>query len=61
MLILKIRNEGAKLIKVYCDGIKLAIKFVDADAIIIKHKAKTVINKLSNFPIISVGFVKYSR
>ena len=41
----------------YCDGIKLAIKLVDVDAIIIKIKTKFVINKLSNFPIISVGFV----
>ena len=51
------RDEGAKFIRVYCDGIKLAIKFVEADAIIIKHKAKIVINKSSNFPIISNGLV----
>ena len=36
---------------------KLATKLVDAEAIIIKIKTKFVINKLSNFPIISVGFV----
>ena len=33
--------KGKKFIKVYWDGIKLAIKLVDADAIIIKIKAKT--------------------
>ena len=49
--------QGIKFIKVYCEGIKLAIRFVDAEAIIIKIKTKFVINKLSNFPIISVGFV----
>ena len=42
----------------YCDGIKFVIKLVDAEAIIIKIRAKFVINKLSNFPIISVGLVK---
>ena len=52
-----VRGEGIKLIKVYCVGIKLAIKFVDADAIITKIKTKFVINKLSNLPIMSVGFV----
>jgi len=36
----------------------LATKLVDADAITIKNKAIIVICKLSNFPIISVGFVK---
>ena len=38
-------------------GIKLTIKFVDADAIIIKIKAKTITNKLLSLPIISVGLV----
>ena len=52
------RDEGAKFIKVYCDGIKFAIKFVDADAIIINNKTKFIINKLSSFPMISVGFVR---
>ena len=49
--------EGFKLIKVYWEGIKLAIKLVDKDAIIIKIKAKFVISKLFKDPIISVGFV----
>ena len=35
----------------------MAIKFVDAEAIIIKIKANIVISKSSNFPIISVGLV----
>ena len=48
---------GRKFTKVYCDGIKFAIKFVDADAMIINNKTKFIINKLSNLPIISVGFV----
>ena len=52
------KDEGIKLINVYCDGIKFVIKLVDAEAIIIKIRAKFVINKLFNFPIISVGFVK---
>ena len=46
-----------KLINVYCDGIKLVIKLVDVEAIIIKIKTKLVISRLSNLPIISVGFV----
>ena len=54
----KFRLLGAKFIREYWDGIRLAIKFVEADAIIIKIKAKIVISKLSNLPIISVGFVK---
>ena len=41
----------------YWDGIKLAIKLVEADAIMIKIRTRLVINKLSNFPIISEGFV----
>ena len=41
----------------YWAGIKLATKFVDNEAIIIKNKTELVINKLSNDPIISVGFV----
>ena len=49
---------GIKLIRVYCDGIKFAIKFVEADPIIMNINAKVVINRLSIFPIISVGFVK---
>ena len=51
------KEKGKKLIKVYCDGIKFTIKFVDAEAIIIKIRAKIITNKLSNFPRISVGFV----
>ena len=51
------RVLGAKLTIIYCDGIKLAIKFVDAEAIIIKIKTKIVTSKLFSFPIISVGFV----
>ena len=50
-------DEGIKFMKEYCEGIKLAIKLVEADAIIIKIKAKLVKSKLSNFPIMSVGFV----
>ena len=41
----------------YWDGIKLAIKFVEADAIIMKIKTKLVNNKLFSLPIISVGLV----
>ena len=41
----------------YWDGIKLAIKLVEADAIIINIRTRLVINKLSNFPMISEGFV----
>ena len=51
------RDEGIKLINEYCEGIKFAIKFVEAEAIIIKIKTKFVISKLSNFPIMSVGLV----
>ena len=36
---------------------KLAIKFVEAEAIIIKIKTKIVTSKLFSVPIISVGFV----
>ena len=36
---------------------KLAIKFVDKEAIIMKINAKLVISKLLKDPIISVGFV----
>ena len=36
----------------------MAIKLVDAEAIIIKNKAITVIIKLLYLPTISVGFVK---
>ena len=52
------KELGIKLIIEYCDGIKLAIKFVDAEATIIKIKTIIVINKLSIFPIMSVGLVK---
>ena len=41
----------------YCDGIKFATKLVEPDARIMNIKAITVICKLSNLPIISVGFV----
>ena len=51
------RDEGIRLINEYCEGIKFAIKFVEAEAIIIKIKTKFVISKLSNFPIMSVGLV----
>ena len=37
---------------------KLATKFVEADAIIIKNRTTIVICILSNFPTISVGLVK---
>ena len=46
---------GAKLIKEYWEGIKFAIKFVDAVANKIKIKAIILKKILSNFPIISVG------
>ncbi len=49
---------GIKFISEYCEGIKLATKFVEADAIIIKKIAITVMDVLSNLPIISVGLVK---
>ena len=52
------KDDGIKLINEYWEGIKLAIKFVEAEAIIIKIKTKLVTSKLSNFPIISVGLVK---
>ena len=57
LALFKLSKEGTKLISVYWDGIKLAIKFVDKEAIKIKIKAKFVISKLSTFPIISEGFV----
>ena len=50
-------EEGVKLINVYCDGIKLAIKFVEAEAIITNNNARLTIRRLSKVPIISVGFV----
>ena len=37
---------------------KLATKFVEAEAIIIKKRTTIVICILSNFPTISVGLVK---
>ena len=49
-------NRMAKA-KEYCEGIKFATKFVEADAKIIKKSTITVICKLSNLPIISDGFV----
>ena len=49
---------GKKLIREYWDGIKLATKLVDADEIIIKKIAITVMSVLSNLPIMSVGLVK---
>ena len=55
---MKEKDEGSKLIKVYWEGIKFAIKFVDAEAMIIKIKAKETKRILSNLPIISVGLVK---
>ena len=51
------KEKGKKFTKVYWDGIKLTIKLVDAEAIIIKTKAKIITCKLSNLPRISVGFV----
>ena len=53
------KEKGKKLINVYWDGIKFTIKFVDADAIIIKIKAKTTSNKLSNFPRILLDLLKF--
>ena len=49
---------GAKLIKEFWDGMKFAIKFVDAVANNINNK--TIILKVifSNFPMISVGLTK---
>ena len=55
---MKEKDEGSKLIRVYWEGIKFAIKFVDAEAIIIKIKAKETKRILSNLPIISVGLVR---
>ena len=50
-------DDGKKLIKEYCDGIKLAIKLVETEAIIKNINTKIVTNKLSILPTISVGFV----
>ena len=41
----------------YCEGIKLATKLDDAEAMIMKIKTKLVTSKLLKDPIISVGFV----
>ena len=41
----------------YCEGIKFATKLVEIEATIIKKSTTTVICKLSNLPIISVGLV----
>ena len=49
---------GIRLIKQFCEGIKFAIKLVDAVANKIKNKAITLKKILSNFPIISVGLTK---
>ena len=57
MCLFKFKLLGKKLISEYWDGIKLATKLVDAEAIIIKKRAIIVTCKLSNFPIISVGLV----
>ena len=57
LTVLKLNMLGLKLINEYWDGIKFAIKLVDADAIIIKNKTITVTCKLSNLPIMSVGLV----
>ena len=48
---------GKKLIREYCEGIKLATKLVEAEATTIKKSAIIVICILSNLPIISVGLV----
>ena len=58
LALLRVNLLGIKLISEYWDGIKLATKLVDIDATTIKNKTTTVICKLSNLPIISVGFVK---
>ena len=47
------KEKGKKFTNVYWDGIKLTIKLVDAEAIIIKTKAKIITFKLSNLPRIS--------
>jgi len=55
--VFKERDDGIKFINVYWEGIKLATKFVDNEAIIIKTRTKLVISKLFKDPIMSVGFV----
>ena len=55
--LLKDNVEGIKFIREYWEGMKLAIKLVEKEAIIMKIKAKIVISKLLKDPIISVGFV----
>ena len=60
MIILELlsdNDDGIRLINEYWEGIKLATKLVETEAIIIKIKAKFVISKLSSFPIISFGLV----
>ena len=49
---------GIRLIKQFWEGIKLAIKFVDAVANKIKNKTIILKKILSNFPIISVGLTR---
>ena len=53
---MKEKDEGSKLIKVYWEGIKFAIKLVDAEAIIIKIKAKETYNKPENSNYITGTF-----
>ena len=50
--------DGNKFIIEFCEGMQLAIKFVDADATTINIKTTIVRNVLFNLPIISFGFVK---
>ena len=45
----KLNLLGIKFISEYCEGIKLAIKFVDAEAITINNRPTTVNCRLSNF------------
>ena len=61
MIILELlsdNDDGIRLINEYWEGIKLATKLVETEAIMIKIKAKFVTSKLSSFPIISFGLVK---
>ena len=55
---LRVSLFGIKFISEYWAGIKFATRLVDIDAVIIKNRAITVTWRLSNLPIISVGFVK---
>ena len=58
LALFKFRELGKKFISEYWEGIKLATKLVDADEIIMKKMAITVIDVLSNLPTISVGLVR---